>query len=125
MGESLVPDEYREALKEELDRSLKITKQLMRWQRKCHYVESPVDPEELARFEKWQATVEDLLKEGESNEWFTIDDEGYGGGIVYLPPIPKREVVWDETIEEWRARQREMAGGSNTVTFHVKKRDES
>ena len=122
----LLSQRYSEALTRQLN-GMSILQYTERWARKSHTEVEALDPEYLAARTAWQERWKAVYEEGVEKGW--LYDDSYDGvdltseGASDANSVLK--VVYDETVEEWRARQRELNGGKDTVTFPVVKRDDT
>jgi len=111
---SYLKNQMAESVRREFARSIEMLNKLREMDRKQHIIKHPLDTTEQEAFvARWEA----LVAEGLAKEWLIhYDDYEAAFGAAPVKKV-EREVVYDETMDEYRERLREMNKG---VIFRIR-----
>lgn len=114
---------YKDRLVEQLSDHEKVCELMKRFERKSHWVEG--DEVDREAFDNWKSKIEPLIEQGRAEGWLNAYED-YDGSVEfdYVSPARKRVQVFDETVAEWRERQRRMLNADGTITFKVVRRED-
>jgi hypothetical protein len=119
----MLSDAYAPRIREQIENTNRAAELLKKFERKHHYEDGP-EPD-TTEFDSWKSMIEPLIQLGFAKGWLHL----YGGWdeepeIEYLPPRQERKMIYDESVQEWRDRQRTMLNADGTVTFKVNRRED-